>query len=1841
MSTSVKTTVKPYKLKPSGESLTRDDLSTWREVILSHMRQNDKWKDFLPGGPKSEWKAEDDAENDDWDADIKAALADFVTCLATYSPAGFGETIKRESTSFNSVIDLIKETYGLKTRGEHFLGLEDLKFNFDAGFTYQQAYMEVKDFVCAGLLSDKDRFEGKEHAGKEKLSPATKNFICKEWLCKIDPRLPKHILDTRGHLFTADKPTLSCNQKLLCTQIPTLLAELDGKTDDGGDPVTVGYVPAQRRPPTRPRGGRGLLRGAAAGAYRGYPGYPPRPLPPPPRPHGCQRCLEAIPARLDASKTHATKDCMWPPNTRPRPNFRVVLVPEGETVTNDEYYEQNETFSQFYNDASIEDITDTYENKDSLQYSCSPSIQSVNFNALPIRKVQTISAKINDINETLTIDSGSEGNCIRLDICQKLNLKVSPLDKDDRSIPTQADGQSLLDIIGQTEFVAVRGKVSLHWTGYVAKTLSASILCGGPFIEENKIVQELHNNRVVIDNKHYFIEDSPFRPNIQNVSLRESIDIGSDVPKAVREKLHSIHVAHENVFNGDLTGGYNGYSGNFDVDFHFKGGIPPPPNYDNQPCYFSNQDRSLLQDKIDELEEKGICMKVADSNIVPKYAAPCMLVKKHSVRDLQPGEYESLSNLEKLKYNRFILCHNKLSEHIEKKPAKMNKLDEIVRTVGEFEYVITSDLSDSFWQRHIAKNKLPYFAFHSPFKGSYIFLRSTQGLINQSEGLEEMVSVILSDCVKAGYCKVLADNIYVLGHTMDETVKHWKHVLDLLAANNIKLSPKKTACFPERLDLLGWTKVGKHLIPDSHRQNVIVNAPLPDSVRSLRSYLGAYRTFFRCKKDMSNILRDLEEFQANKKSSEKLTWTPELKEKFEISKQEIKELDKLYLPKPSDQLVMTSDWSEKGISATLWAMVDNIPYVVSRFSARLEKSMENMLTSASVRPKTLPCDGEMAAVYVAVKSPVFSSHIRANTNRTVCLVDNKPVVEASKLIKEGKFSSSRVINNLMTSISEYNLEFQHLSSKMGQNIIDDYGSRNPMQCENGSSCKICGFIKDCDELTIAPLSFSVNGCNLIGNVDVKSNNLIQDILLGRTSMPFNNRKALRYLQDRDQDLILLRDYLISGKSPTSKHTNINKVKRYLMKRGKGLTIAKDGCIVVTKRDKHLNSRELIVIPDDVSVGLIYALHINLNHPTAFQLSQLLDTKFFILNKDSKVKQITDSCTLCCSVAKIPREIETFKPNVIPEHPGQSFTVDVLKMHKRNIMVTVENFSGFISTTIIKSEKTDDLLEGILLTTSPLRSSFISKIHIRVDQAPGFKSLAKQKKDLHDMNINLELGNAKNKNAVAIVDKKIKELNDEIKKISPSVINYKILSKATSIVNEKVRHQGLSSKEILFSRDQFSNTNLNIDDAVIAEDKMKKRNEGNKYSANSKAQVKTPAIPAEAKKGQIVFMKHESSKHSRRDLYIVLDTDDSSQTLVIAKLPHALSGSKPVSFQPHNVTYIVKQTDVILSPNQSSYQDEHAFQFDYYEELYDPILEVKSKPDPQYPYDDFSDDDDLEYEDRDDFDDVVEDVFDSASSSYDSATDLDDADDEDTGEPLSSSSNPPNSDQDSISEENVNTIDENNAVEEPHEAAALDPPGEVECDQSRLPKKGDIVSFVLGEVWVIGKVLNKAKSSNHYNVVLQDNVKLNIQFKPQESWSLMPQDLWNPEPLEQLRFEIENEYSSKEASPISDIQRDPSYPTSPLQSMPLPILTPDELIQQGQVYTLPQSQYVQVQIPNQTQVFQIDQGDYERRFNKLVKSTYIPPDQEKSAFINFLIYNQLYQEDNSFSNKLKKAFNKRK
>ena len=53
-----------------------------------------------------------------------------------------------------------------------------------------------------------------------------------------------------------------------------------------------------------------------------------------------------------------------------------------------------------------------------------------------------------------------------------------------------------------------------------------------------------------------------------------------------------------------------------------------------------------------------------------------------------------------------------------------------------------------------------------------------------------------------------------------------------------------------------------------------------------------------------------------------IQWTDDLIRVFENSKLAVKHIKPLYLPKRSDQLAVTLDWSKQGIGGTLWALLD-------------------------------------------------------------------------------------------------------------------------------------------------------------------------------------------------------------------------------------------------------------------------------------------------------------------------------------------------------------------------------------------------------------------------------------------------------------------------------------------------------------------------------------------------------------------------------------------------------------------------------------------------------------------------------------------------------------------------------------------------------------------------------------------------------------------------------------------------------------------------------------------------------------------------------------------------------
>ena len=451
-------------------------------------------------------------------------------------------------------------------------------------------------------------------------------------------------------------------------------------------------------------------------------------------------------------------------------------------------------------------------------------------------------------------------------------------------------------------------------------------------------------------------------------------------------------------------------------------------------------------------------------------------------------------------------------------------------------------------------------------------------------------------------------------------------------------------------------------------------------------------------------------------------------------------------------------------------------------------------------------------------------------------------------------------------------------------------------------------MQDCASTFVGAIK--IQDTNIVGSIiPEKRQTLLQDILSGRMRLPLENKKAMVYLQHRDQDLKRVRSLLQAGQLPNLKRDD-HKVKIFF-RADVATSIDGDGCLVVTKMNrKDLVKRKLVVLPNDLSLGLLYSLHLNLNHPTATQLVQVVDTRFFIQDVHNKCIAITEACTPCMSLKEIPAEVQHFKSNEPPQHPGLAFTVDVIKTNKQLVFVSVDNFSGLVAATLIKSEVMEELRDGIIKTVVPFMASSLGRV--RVDPAPGFTKLSTTS-GLSDLGIELEIGNPKNKNKVALVDTKIKELRKAMLKAAPAhnVVNIRVLAKACTAVNETIRQHNLSAKEIHFSRDSATNKNLDLNDDELRAKIQDKREKVNQTRAKHQESLRLQPKPAGAGPGQVVFLKQEGDKTKPRDLYLVINTDRLANTMTICKIRDALT-EKPMSIEPQRYLYNVHQNDAFLA-----------------------------------------------------------------------------------------------------------------------------------------------------------------------------------------------------------------------------------------------------------------------------------------------------------------------------------------
>ena len=390
---------------------------------------------------------------------------------------------------------------------------------------------------------------------------------------------------------------------------------------------------------------------------------------------------------------------------------------------------------------------------------------------------------------------------------------------------------------------------------------------------------------------------------------------------------------------------------------------------------------------------------------------------------------------------------------------------------------------------------------------------------------------------------------------------------------------------------------------------------------------------------------------------------------------------------------------------------------------------------------------------------------------------------------------------------------------------------------------------------------------------------------GRGDIPLGSRAAWMEIQRSNVECRKYLDQVKYGQLPGKKDTS----KANLNKMRKSCTVEK-GLIVCKTFDRILmKERSRVFVPGEFLRSILTVIHVRLDHISAFQLENVFNRYFIGILTNSTCQQIVEECSLCVSLQKFPKELEQFDPKLEPEHPGSHMNADVMQRAGQKILMNTDLFSGYTTACFLENEQKEEMVRGLLHLITPIRHS--PEVIVRVDSAPALKSLKKSgHADLSENGLKLVLGEDMNKNSNCSIDKKMQELQMEIKRLCPTEtkISLSTLSKAVTNLNSRIRNQGLTSSQITFSRDTVSGENLNLSDHRLLEDKLGKRKLNNTQSAKSKApkgkdQTKPNLLP-----GDIAYVKNQGSKHESREPFLV--TGNLDNKVRVQKLLHSHSTS---------------------------------------------------------------------------------------------------------------------------------------------------------------------------------------------------------------------------------------------------------------------------------------------------------------------------------------------------------------
>ena len=954
-------------------------------------------------------------------------------------------------------------------------------------------------------------------------------------------------------------------------------------------------------------------------------------------------------------------------------------------------------------------------------------------------------------------------------------------------------------------------------------------------------------------------------PPLTDVPIKDIIDeVTFDGSLSKQDKtlfLKSL-TKHAAVFQPTLPG-YNHAFGPVYASFKFASKARPVPDKLRTPNYGSHQDL-LFNQKCQQLRQQGVLLDPVEAGIQPIMSHNSWVVKKPSAAAI-PWDKCTVKDV------RLVVGLDPLNKFLMDPPGKITRTESIYTAMANWEYMGELDFSDFYFQIKFRtdtdsdKQKLGYLCIRSTV-GTLCFSSATMGLLGMDVFQDELTDKLLGDLVLSGNLIKLADNVYFGANSIQEFHQLFETILHRCEAADLRLKPSKLKLNVQSADVLGlhWNRGA--LSPSHHKLDSLSVCEQPKTVSGLRSWLGSVRFNEVCLPGakLASFSRLLDEqIPASRSGKEEIVWTGDLLNSFKQIQNILKHPLSVTVPRRNDTVYMAVD-ACTSIPAGGTKLFLQRPGVQGflpsfNFGCRLPQSLKVWS----------PCEVEAYFLNKGIEKAEFYRRVTGNPG--IALTDCKPVFQAKQKLDKGQFSSSRRLQDLLTNLSAKRFTLQLLSAKVPSPLLKqvDFASRNPAPCTQ-SSCTICK-----DNLPAAILAVSVPA----------------------PSLALASVSTWKEIQQSCPDLRRVHALLLSGRNLSKKERKAEDIRTYLRK----CTLNRQGLIVsLSQVPFQPKPEELIVIPRPYAFTFSKALHVNLNHPIPSQMRKQFSRQYFMLDEVKILQQVFDSCDVPCQASKIlPKEVLKFTTETKPEKLGQFFNADVMEESSQKILVIRENLTSFTDSLIIKNQTKPALREALIVLTSRLKLG--NSLSIRVDGQSSLASL-RADKSLEPLGIFLDIGQPKNVNKNATADKAIRELREQLVRLSPhgGAVSDATLARATAFLNSVIRHTGRSAKELWMSRDQLSGANIQLNDQAISNTQFEKRQASHLPSAKYASRDGKPASLPSLQVGNTVYVKSDRSKSKARDSYVVLNLNKDTQMATVQKFPMSNFRHHPIDVQYQNL-----------------------------------------------------------------------------------------------------------------------------------------------------------------------------------------------------------------------------------------------------------------------------------------------------------------------------------------------------